>query len=346
MQFHIRHLYSFELMNVMNVLTGDPFYVEQHPEAFELFGKSLTPDSSRRIQQAVHIRGKSGIGPLLCNALSYLPGFESRNVLNLAKGIRLLPGFDWVARELLPRLDKETFSWGAVAAISIFRLLQPVLKELHFKGFRDHWVSDRKPLIDRRRAEIMAFVNQYNLDDEFERILGKGKAPTIITLYLCTYAAPHGIGLGQARYISDVRWSKESTLAIAIHEMFHPPYARSQFARDTRELGKDPLLCRVFEAKDAKFGYLTMPSFIEENLVEAMALHICHRLGLEEKPYAYLAQHDEGSHVFSVILLDYFSRFPKRTDIPFCDYFREILARLPIGSLEVEYDRILKSTKK
>jgi hypothetical protein len=99
------------------------------------------------------------------------------------------------------------------------------------------------------------------------------------------------------------------------------------------ELGVDSLLKRAFEAKDPKYGYPTMTGFIEENVVEAMALFTCERIGLEADPLDYLASHDESSHVLSVILLEYSKRYPKPRNQTFHECFGHLLKRMPIGNL-------------
>ncbi len=54
----------------------------------------------------------------------------------------------------------------------------------------------------------------------------------------------------------------------------------------------------------------------------------------------YLARHDEGSHMLSVVLLEYFKRYPKPQGQTFHQYFMGLVQKLPIGSLDREYERI------
>jgi hypothetical protein len=84
-----------------------------------------------------------------------------------------------------------------------------------------------------------------------------------------------------------------------------------------------------------------MEGFIEENIVEAMAIFICHKLGLEKEPFAYFAKHDGGTHMLSVVLFEYFSRYPKSSNQTFEEYFRDLFKVLPVGSLDREYEAIL-----
>jgi len=165
-------------------------------------------------------------------------------------------------------------------------VLLPVVKELEAKGFREYWKAKRLPLIKRSQRELSNFVHRFQPGEEIEFMLGPGQAPDSITLYLCTFASPHGIKLCGRRYISDVMFSKETTLGIAIHEMFHPPYDAKSLEHELVKLEADPLLKQAFKTKNPQYGYPTMRGFIEENVVEAIALFICQKLGLEKNPLA------------------------------------------------------------
>ena len=76
-------------------------------------------------------------------------------------------------------------------------------------------------------------------------------------------------------------------------------------------------------------------------MVEAMAISICHKIGLEDDPLGYFEKHDDGSHMLSVVLFDSFSKHPKSIEQPFEDYFRDLLDLLPVGSLDREYEAII-----
>ena len=89
-----------------------------------------------------------------------------------------------------------------------------------------------------------------------------------------------------------------------------------------------------------------MKGFIEENLVKAMAIFICHKIGLEDDPFGYFEKHDDGSHTLSVVLFDTFGKHPKSIDQPFKDYFRALLENLPVGALDREYDEIMQRSSK
>jgi len=89
-----------------------------------------------------------------------------------------------------------------------------------------------------------------------------------------------------------------------------------------------------------------MKGFIEENVVEAMAIFICHKIGLEDDPFGYFEKHDDGSHMLSVVLFDNFSKHPKSIEQTFEDHFRALLEKLPVGDLDHEYEAIISKKLK
>jgi len=334
MKFNVRYSYNLDLLNLINVLTADDFYLGWHKGIFELFGEPLSKKSKGCIKEAVEINGSAMLGPLLSLIISAVPNFEKRSI------VRMLSDIDYLHSHFKSFVYYKAEKW--TEHVSILCLLLTVIKELETKGFREYWKKERLPLIKRSQRQFRSYANKYHIDDEIEFMLGIGQAPESITVYLCTFAAPHGIKICGPRYLTDIVFPKEISLGIAIHEMFHPPYNAKNLEKELQRLGNDPLLKHAFETKDPRFGYPTMEGFIEENVVEAMAIFICHKLGLEKDPLDYFAKHDGGSHMLSVVLFEYFKRYPKSRNQIFEEYFQELLQVLPIGSLDSEYKTILQ----
>jgi hypothetical protein len=335
MKFDVRYSYNLDLLNLLNILTSEELYVSWHEGIYEQFGETLSNQSKKCMKEAVEINGSAMLGPQLSLVVSALPNFERKSILRLFSDTELLhehfKQYGYYEAEEWPR------------SASLFGVLRPVVQELENKGFREYWRRERLPLIKRMQRQFRSFASQYRLDQEIELMLGVGQSPDCITVYLCTFAAPHGIKICGTRYITDVAFSKETSLGIAVHEMFHPPYEAKNLEKDLQKLGNDPLLKHAFKTKNPSYGYSTMEGFIEENVVEAMAIFICHKIGLEKDPLAYFAKHDDGSHMLSVVLFEYFKRYPKSRKQTFEEYFQELLKILPIGSLDREFAKISNS---
>lgn len=333
MKFYVQTSYNLDLLNLMNILTGEKFYTDHHKGIYERFGDNLSSDSKGRIKESVKINRSAMLGPLLSLVISAVPNFEKRSLIQMLED----PTFLESCMKMYQYYDEGLWSERA----PIFETLIPVIQEVEGNGFRSYWEEERLPVIHMKQRQLRTYARKFQLDEEIELMLGEGQAPESITVYLCSFAAPHGIKICGPKYISDVAFSLETTLGIAVHEMFHPPYDARNLEVELTRLGNDPLLQHAFKTKDPKYGYPTMTGFIEENVVEAMAIFICHKIGLEEDPLGYFKKHDEGSHKLSVVLFDNFARHPKTKAQPFEDYFREILKQMPVGSLDREYDAIV-----
>jgi len=333
MNFFVHTSYNLDLLNFINILTGEKFYLDRHEGIYERFGENLSSESKAFIKEAVKINGSVMLGPILSLVISAVPNFEKRSIIKMFEDAALLEN----CLKDYQYYDEEIWSERK----SLFDTLIPVIQELEGKGFLKFWREERLPAIKKQQRQLRTYAKDFHLDKEIELMLGKGQAPKSITVYLCSFAAPHGIKICGPRYISDIAFSKDTTLGIAVHEMFHPPYDAQNLGPELTRLGNDPLLQHAFKTKDPKYGYSTMTGFIEENVVEAMAIFICHRIGLEDDPFGYFEKHDEGSHMLSVVLFDYFGKYPKSIEQPFEAYFKELLARMPVGSLDQEYEALM-----
>ncbi len=326
MQFKVQPSYNLDLLNLVNILTQDPMYLDQHPGIYQSLGEKLSSHSKACIGEMVELNGGAMLGPLFSLVLSAVPNFGRRSIVRVFSD----PDFMQACLQRFPYYDEAIWN----EKLPVFPLLIPVVRELEANGFRAYWQQERLPAIKKMQYRFRTYANRFQLDDEIELMLGEGQAPGSMTVYLCSFAAPHGIKLCGPRYITDIAFSQETSLGIAVHEMFHPPYDARSIEPELQRLGSDPLLQKAFAEKDPKYGYPTMTGFIEENVVEAMAIFICYKIGLEKDPMGYFSRHDGGSHKLSVVLFDAFSRHPKSRTQSFQDYFLELLQQLPVGSLD------------
>jgi hypothetical protein len=266
--------------------------------------------------------------------VSTLPDFESRKMSDLLKDTKTLQ------RSLSQHTPMES-KWKAWLRTAIgLKLLAVVAREVEQQGFGDYWQKQYLPKIQVRQDELSRWLIQYELDREIESMLGSGRAPESITLYLCGLTEPHGIRISGLRFITGVSNSNEIVFGNLIHEMFHPPYDRQHLQKDVSVLENDPLVKESFRTKKPQYGYPTMFGFIEENIVEAMAVFIAAKLDLEKDPLLYFINHDEGSHKLSVVLFRAFKQYPKPREQSFQQYFQELLRALPVGTLDVMYQAI------
>lgn len=321
----LTHAYALDVANILSVLTGDDFYTSRHPEGYEHWAPQLSDQSREGIVAAVETAGSSMLGPILTGLVSAVPEFECMNL-----------------SELLAQPEERFRPWEYFDAknMAVLQALSPVVRELEELDFHGYWLRERLPLITAAAGQAQQFLGGLALDigEAVSSMLGAhDSAGEPIRLYLCTFAAPHGIKIFGRRFIADVRFDPALMVRIAIHEMFHPPYQRSVVGDAVAALIADPLFQESFAAKDPKYGYTTEDAFLEENMVEAMELHVSHRAGLIADPVAHLLDHDEGSHKLSVVLVQYFDRIAKHAGEPFDAYLNRLVPQMPVGSLDPEY---------
>ncbi len=335
-QFGVRWSYGLDVANFLNLLTGDPFYVSRHPEAHAAWAPRLSETAREGIRAAVELKGGSMLGPYLAYLSSAVPGFDQMDL-------------DALLREPAERFAAwpiySAENWALARQVS--DALLPVVDELEELGFRSWWEEERLPLVREAGRSLEAYLDGLTLDlgGAVREMLGADPAGDggPVTVYICSFARPHGMRITGKRFITDMTYPHESTLRIAIHEMFHPPYRLDEVEEEAQALIDDPLFQESFRTKNPSFGYSTETSFLEENVVEAMELHVSRRAGLIADPLAYLREHDEGSHRLSVVLLRYFGEVPKLADEPFGRYFKRLVAQMPVGRLGEVYEAEMAS---
>ena len=335
MDFKIKTSYSLDMLNFINVLTGDEFYVNRHLDAYERFKDRISLSLKKSIKSISRIRNGTMLGPYLSLVISSVDGFEMLDIHKLAGDVDLLHESFSKSIYFRPK------SWEKNK--NIFNNLPPILKELEELGFKEYWHTERLPRIQEKAEIISEFASGVSIQNHMEAMLGENKTIDEVNLYLCSFASPHGIKICGPRYISDIAWSKETTMMIAVHEMFHPPYNLKDVRKEINTLKKDAFISDVFRNQNANCRYPTFEGFIEENVVEAMAISICYRTGLEKEPLKYFKTHDYGSHVLSVILFGHICNCPKQKGQKFADYFKEFIRSIPAGDFKKEYGRIIEA---
>ncbi|MCR8645489.1 hypothetical protein NV379_22895 [Paenibacillus sp. N1-5-1-14] len=320
-RFQTKTSYSLDALNFLNVLTEDEFYTQRHESNYRHFIQSFSQKNKCLMSEIVRINGGNMLSPFLTLVVSSIPNFDSQEISELFDSATIHSYFSQTS------YYKESI-WEQKEPL--FKLVPEIILELEKIGFKEFWYEHKQPLLLDKIEKITSLVDQHSIFDEINDMLGPTSNIDEIILYLCSYAAPHGIKIVGPRFISDVSYPTEITLSIAIHEMFHPPYRIEQLNERFNDLKVDPKLIDAFDKQKERFGYKTIEGFIEENVVEAMALYICEKIGLEKDPFAYLEKHDEGSHVLSVTLLKYLQSNPKNRDVSFQDYFNEFLQRVEL----------------
>jgi hypothetical protein len=218
----VTHSTNLDTLCFFDVLTGDEFYTSRHEDAYALWRLRL-PDAQGQVARAAEAFGSTMLGPHLTLVISAMPDFDE---LPLS---RLLDDTDELEEWYRASSYYDVAVWPSTVALC--NALLPVVGALEEAGFRRYWSEERLPLVEESARRLHEIDREVDLNGLIASMLGIAEVDEeLIRLYLCSFAAPHGIRISGRAYISDVRFSPETTLRIAIHEMFHPPFRRDKTA--------------------------------------------------------------------------------------------------------------------
>ncbi len=338
MLFQIRESYNFDLLNMLNILTGDEGYTQFHPLAYAEFGEALSEESRERLTMVTDALGNAMISPLLNFVLSFVPDFEEMDLLNLLTNEQLL--INLIAQNN-PRMAEK-----ANQMLPLFRSVLPVLTELENMGFHEYWVEEWLPRIDEKRELLLSRMDHTQLNEKILTWFAPEEIPVDSTLYLCAFSAPHGIKIAAASYIADIHFEPEMILKLSLHEIFSSILDQTLPKDVLDQIAADPLIRLAFEKTNPSLGALERNTYLKKNIVEAVFLKMIHDNGVEPDPFEYLLTVHDGAYVFSVILLDWMNNHPKTEKQGFSEYFRELVQQMPLGSLMTAYQTALKNAGK
>jgi hypothetical protein len=338
MDLIIQTSYNLDVLNLLNILTGDPAYTNVHPDVYMEFNQALSQESRDILSMVTDALGNGMISPLVAFALSFVTKFEDGDLLALLLDEeRILSSFK--ARE--PRMLAQ-----AGRLLPLFRLLAPVVEEIEELSFHDYWTSENLPLIIKKKEELEHFIDGHAFEKEIVGLLGKNHLQDHITIFLCALAAPYGIKISGNRYITDASYDLKTIFAKALRELLQTTVDQLPLKDVLKDLADDPFIILAFERKDPKYGAQEVETYLRESILEAMALFISHKTGLDTDPYDHLLQLSGGSFVFSVILLDFMQTHPKELSTEFSDYFMKLIDKMPLGNLATAYQAALEHAGK
>lgn len=153
MNFYVRRSYNLDLLNFINILTGEKFYCDRHPGMYERFGENLSSGSKDRIKEAAQINGGAMIGPILSLVISAVPNFEKRSVIWMFED----PAFLENCLKRYKYYDEKIWS----EKVAIFATLIPVIQELEENGFHKYWHEERLPKIKKKQRQLGTYAKAF-----------------------------------------------------------------------------------------------------------------------------------------------------------------------------------------
>jgi hypothetical protein len=291
---------AFDALCVVNLLSGDPFYVERYRAELAPYDALLTADERAAAGRiSARIKKAGGVPPAQLALV-----FSVLDVRTLDDLIAVV-GDDQRWAELRRRFLASRYAEGDdFAAMNDVRAdLGVALGFLARAGFAERWTRTELPRIEAYIASGAAEVARFDVVGADERILGRRLDVDVLTAYVLAYARPHGVRVTGWRFLTDVSYPIQTTVKTALHELLHPPFAPGSPALAAMAaLERDPFLQRLVREHDPSFGYTTAAGLLEEDCVTAVHVHNAVAMGLLADPAAYFAAHDDGIHVVAFIL--------------------------------------------
>jgi len=289
---------KYDALCFINILTGDPFYVQYYEEEYKEFSKKITPEAGPVLEKFQQIKQSTGIvlSAAFCLYYSAVEDSTLDQLIHTTKDLSRL---------------KEKFSrtvyfneneWAMFEAVQgDIRTCLLFLKEA---GFEEYWRENNFPEIEERinflKEQISA--NNHSLISIQENLLGYPLQHNTITVHVLKYAQPHGIKIIGTEFITDVAYDFNTVLHNAGHEMLHPPYDLSnniELQRSLEKLKNDPFLMDTYTNRDPKYGYNDFEGYLEENCVRALDQMVSEEIGLSTGPGERWKNADGGMHVFA-----------------------------------------------
>jgi len=296
----VRPSLKFDTLCALNVLSGDPYYLEYYRSDYQRLAKKFKPEELVAFGNLKRrIKDENG-GIISAQLALYFSAVDAESIPEM---IRAVDDSNPMQRNLraTPYFDED--QWKVYDASRPD--LKAALLALQRIGFENDWKQNALPAVEKARAAILGELPHYDIVPVIEAKLGKPLTSNRITVYLLYYSEPHGIKITGTRFLTHYSYPFRIVLRNAIHEMMHPPYDLAhdrELREDLDSLRGDPFLMNMVEHHDPSFGYNTLDGLVEEDCVQALEEVIAEHFGAGHDARAYWREQDGGIHVFAVAL--------------------------------------------
>jgi hypothetical protein len=297
--WELRPSLKYDALCLLNVLSGDPFYLQYYQAEYDHFHPLFTPEENEALVQLKHVIKDEGGGIVSAKLALY---FSVVNDETLPEMIRTAHD----SRTMQGAL-KRTSYWdddGWKNYEEARPMLEIALRALNRVGFPDYWKQSAEPGIERHIAQLSPDLSKYDIIPIIERYLGVALPSRTITVYVLAYSEPHGIRITGLRFLTHESYPFQIVLHNAIHEPMHPPYRthdrRVRKAIDL--LSSDPLIVNKVKHHDPSFGYNTAAGYIEEDSVQALEQIVAERVDAARNARDYWKEQDGGMHVLAAAI--------------------------------------------
>lgn len=287
---------GLDALAFLGPLSGGELYLRHYADDLAALAPRLTAGTvaaAKRLYQSGSAAGFGLVGPGLSVIFSVDGAHESLDRLIAALDARemaLLPAY-----RASPYWSAESWAWFGAEAGALRAILED-LRTAGFPAFR----AQRIGAIDARIAETARALSRFDVIRWQEKLTGRSFAPEI-RVVLLQFAKPHGIKVQGQQFLQSADYDLTITVRNAAHEMLHPPFdmdgATGRAVLAT--LSRDPLLRRIVDEHDPKWGYTTLDGLLNEDVCQALDQLISEALGVARNPADRWTRADDGIHVLA-----------------------------------------------
>lgn len=281
---------KYDLACFLNLVKGDRFHVEHHPDVYEHFKASFDCDLVEKLRSSPFTHpstaAKDWMSLIDCNDDSI-----TKIVANLQ---------DYVDNNHdSSRLDDFWREW--------IKFFNQVYLHLDSIGFQQYWLENCKPRLLTAIEQARETLSKYDIWTLIRKMVGRRDLPheRRIRVVLSCFAAPIGMQLPlEHGVLTDIRYDVSILVENSLHEILHQYFDRNKSSYLIEGLRKDEYFTHVHQTLGRKWGYQRFDSFVDENVTEAVHIYLSQQLGIRKDPHRYFQVHDEGSHVLSPLIFE------------------------------------------
>jgi hypothetical protein len=314
---------KYDALCLLNVLSGDPYYLKYYQSEYEHFHPLFTPEEQAAFGQLRHVIKDQGGGIISAKLALYYSAVADETLpemIGTAHDSSKLKA----ALQRTPYWSDEDWKFYEEARPA----LGTALRALNRVGFPDYWERSARPGIEKRIAELSLELPKYDIVPAIERTLGFPLPSHTIAVYLLAYSEPHGIRITGLRFLTHESYPFKIVLHNAIHEPMHPPYNAHDPAimQAVDLLGRDPLIADKVKHHNPSFGYNTTAGYVEEDSVQALEEIISEEFGVGRNTRKYWQEQYDGMHVLAAAIYVDYKAALKQAPQPYSKWFTGAVA--------------------
>jgi hypothetical protein len=323
-RWDVRTSQGFDALCALNVLSGDPYYLEQYPdEAKEFATPAYAParEAAAELKRIIKDRNGGIVSAHLTLVFSGGPDSTLAAVLASAQKPERLE----TSLRSSPYWSEDSWNLFLAARAPLVRALEA----MHRAGFESLWEKHLGHDATARADGLRKDLARYDVLGEEERLLGHELQGGRIEVILLWYSRPHGIRIQGERFLTNIGYPASVVLRNAVHEPMHPPFDKASPAVRAAidSLSRDSLMARIVAGHNPSFGYTTIAGYVEEDAVQALEQVVSERLGVAVPAAERWRASDDGMHLLAAALYDLMkeSGFAERGGV-FASWFTKAVA--------------------